>query len=416
MRDRRLFRSLSVYNYRLWFGGALVSNVGTWMQRIAQDWLVLTVLTANDATAMGITMALQFGPQLLLLPLSGFAVDYFDRRRLIMLSQALQGLLALGLGLLTLTGAVTLWQVYLFALALGCVTAFDAPARQVFVNDLVGEKFLANAVALNSTSFNAARMVGPAIAGILIAVAGTGWLFIINAASFAAVLGALCLLRINELHITERATQRRGSLTEGFRYVRHRPDLGALLIMLFLIGTFGFNFSVFISTMSVSVFHGDAHQYGLLTTCLAVGSVTGALLAARREQPRMGLLLVSSLSFGVFCLLAALAPSVWLFAIALMLTGLSALTFMTASNATMQLTTTPAMRGRVMALRIAVTMGGTPIGAPIVGAIADHAGPRWAMLVGAAAGLLAALVALKARAAERRRTASDTASATAISD
>ncbi|GHC15594.1 MFS transporter [Kushneria pakistanensis] len=405
MSDRRLFRSLSVYNYRLWFGGALVSNIGTWMQRIAQDWLVLTVLTAHDASAMGITMALQFGPQLLLLPLSGFAVDYFDRRRLIMLSQALQGLLALGLGILTLTDTVTLWQVYLFALALGCVTAFDAPARQVFVNDLVGEKLLSNAVALNSTSFNAARMVGPAIAGLLIAATGTGWLFIINAVSFAGVLGALCLLRVNDLHVGERATRGPGGLTEGFRYVKGRPDLSALMFMLFLIGTFGFNFPVFISTMSVGVFQGDSNQYGLLTTCLAVGSVTGSLLAARREQPRMGLLLVSSLSFGVFCALAALAPSVWLFAIALMLTGLSALTFMTASNATMQLTTTPAMRGRVMALRIAVTMGGTPIGAPIVGVIADHAGPRWAMMVAAAAGLGAAIVALRARSAERRRAA-----------
>lgn len=407
MSDRRLFRSLSVYNYRLWFGGALVSNIGTWMQRIAQDWLVLTVLTAHDASAMGLTMALQFGPQLLLLPLSGFAVDYFDRRRLIMLSQALQGLLALGLGLLTLTDTVTLRQVYLFALALGCVTAFDAPARQVFVNDLVGEKLLANAVALNSTSFNAARMVGPAIAGLLIAATGTGWLFIVNALSFAGVLGALCLLRVGDLHVAERATRGPGGLTEGFRYVRGRPDLSALLFMLFLIGTFGFNFPVFISTMSVSVFHGDSDQYGLLTTCLAVGSVTGALLAARREQPRMGLLLVSSLSFGVFCTLAALAPSVWLFALALMLTGLSALTFMTASNATMQLTTAPAMRGRVMALRTAVTMGGTPIGAPIVGALANHAGPRWAMMVGAVAGLCAALVALRARSAERRRAAAD---------
>lgn len=403
MSDRRLFRSLSVYNYRLWFVGALVSNVGTWMQRIAQDWLVLTVLTANNASALGITMALQFGPQLLLLPVSGYAVDRFDRRRLLMLSQALQGLLALGLGLVTLSGAVTLWQVYLFALGLGCVTAFDAPARQVFVNDLVGEKLLSNAVALNSTSFNAARMVGPAVAGLLIAVVGTGWVFLINAASFAAVLGALCLLQVSALVAAERPARGSGGLTEGFRYVKRRPDLSALLLMLFLIGTFGFNFPVFISTMSVSVFDGDSGQYGLLTSCLAVGSITGALIAARRENPTTGLLLVSSLAFGLFCALAALAPNPVLFALALTLTGLSALTFMTASNATMMLTTDPAMRGRVMALRIAVTMGGTPIGAPIVGAIADHAGPRWAMAVAALAGFGAAAVAARVMATAKAR-------------
>lgn len=403
MSDRRLFRSLSVYNYRLWFVGALVSNVGTWMQRIAQDWLVLTVLTANNASALGITMALQFGPQLLLLPVSGYAVDRFDRRRLLMLSQALQGLLALGLGLVTLSGAVTLWQVYLFALGLGCVTAFDAPARQVFVNDLVGEKLLSNAVALNSTSFNAARMVGPAVAGLLIAVVGTGWVFLINAASFAAVLGALCFLQVSALVAAERPARGSGGLTEGFRYVKRRPDLSALLLMLFLIGTFGFNFPVFISTMSVSVFDGDSGQYGLLTSCLAVGSITGALIAARRENPTTGLLLVSSLAFGLFCALAALAPNPVLFALALTLTGLSALTFMTASNATMMLTTDPAMRGRVMALRIAVTMGGTPIGAPIVGAIADHAGPRWAMAVAALAGFGAAAVAARVMATAKAR-------------
>ncbi len=404
MADRHLFRSLRVFNYRLWFFGGLVSNIGTWMQRIAQDWLVLTVLTANNASAVGITMALQFGPQLILLPLTGFAADYFDRRRLIMVSQALQGLLALGLGLLTLSGAITLWQVYAFALALGCVNAFDAPARQVFVNDLVGEKLLSNAVALNSTSFNAARMVGPAVAGLLIAAVGSGWVFVLNAATFAAVLGALALLRVADLTVVARTKGGRSGLTEGFRYVLGRPDLTALMLMLFLIGTFGFNFPVLISTMSVSVFGGDSGQYGFLTSCLAVGSISGALLAARREQPRMRLLLLSTLAFGVCCTMAALAPNVITFALTLMLTGLAALTFMTASNATLQLSTAAEMRGRVMALRIAVTLGGTPIGAPIVGAVADHAGPRWAMGVAATAGLAAAAIAM--REMRRRRLSS----------
>ncbi|SOC55086.1 Predicted arabinose efflux permease, MFS family [Chromohalobacter canadensis] len=392
MSDTRLFRSLRFYNYRVWAIGALVSNIGTWMQRIAQDWLVLTVLTDHDASAVGITIALQFGPQLLLLPLTGYAADHFDRRRLILLTQALLGLLAVGLGLVTLTGVVTLWQVYVFALGLGCVTAFDAPARQTFVNDLVGEKHLSNAVALNSTSFNAARMIGPAVAGLLIAAVGSGWVFLINAASFAAVLGSLCLLRLDELLPVTRPRHNAGGLTEGFRYVWRRPELKAILLMLFMIGTFGFNFAVYISTMSVRVFHGEAGQYGLLTSALAVGSVTGALLAAKRERSDMRLLCFSTLGFGVCCGLAALAPNTYLFATALMLTGLAALTFMTASNALIQLSTEPMMRGRVMALRMAITMGGTPLGAPIVGWLADHAGPRWAMSIGASAGVIAALI------------------------
>lgn len=403
MSDTRLFRSLRFYNYRVWAIGALVSNIGTWMQRIAQDWLVLTVLTDHDASAVGITIALQFGPQLLLLPLTGYAADHFDRRRLILLTQALLGLLAVGLGLVTLTGVVTLWQVYVFALGLGCVTAFDAPARQTFVNDLVGEKHLSNAVALNSTSFNAARMIGPAIAGLLIAAVGSGWVFMINAASFAAVLGSLCLLRLDELLPVTRPRHNAGGLTEGFRYVWRRPELKAILLMLFIIGTFGFNFAVYISTMSVRVFHGEAGQYGLLTSSLAVGSVTGALLAAKRERPDMRLLCFSTLGFGVCCGLAALAPNTYLFATALMLTGLAALTFMTASNALIQLSTEPMMRGRVMALRMAITMGGTPLGAPIVGWLADHAGPRWAMSVGASAGLVAALIGTIMLIQERRQ-------------
>ena len=207
-----MFHSLRSYNYRLWAGGALVSNLGTWMQRIGQDWLVLTVLTKHSATAVGMVMALQFGPSLLLLPLSGHAADHMDRRKLLLFTQAAAGLLALGLGIVTLTGVVRLWQVYGFALLLGCVTAFDAPARQAFVSDLVRDDSLANAVALNSASFNAARMVGPAIAGLLIAAVGEGWLFLVNAASYGAVLVSLWWLRVHELHTEARPPRARGSL------------------------------------------------------------------------------------------------------------------------------------------------------------------------------------------------------------
>ncbi|MBB5345479.1 MFS transporter [Tunturibacter empetritectus] len=243
------FRSLDSFNYRVWAGGALISNVGTWMQRTAQDWIVLTQLTHHYATAVGVVMALQFGPQVLLLPLTGFAADHLDRRKLLIATQATMGTLALGLGILTVAGIIQLWHVYVFAFLLGWVTAFDSPTRQSFVSELVGEADLPNAVGLNSTSFNAARTIGPAIAGILIAAVGSGWVFLINAASFVAVLCSLSLLRVGELHREARAVRKRGSLIEGFRYVWKRPDLKAIFLMLFLIGTFGINFPIFISTM-----------------------------------------------------------------------------------------------------------------------------------------------------------------------
>ncbi|HLG45595.1 MAG TPA: MFS transporter [Reyranella sp.] len=396
------FRSLANYNYRLWAGGAIVSNVGTWMQRVAQDWLVLTQLTHNNASAMGVVMSLQFGPQMLMLPFSGFAADYFDRRKLLMVTQAAMGLCALGLGLLTVTGLVQLWQVYVFAFLHGCAAAFDAPARQVFVSDLVGETDLPNAVALNSTSFNAARMVGPAIAGLLIASVGTGWAFLANALSFAAVLCSLTFLRVGDLHRVRRASRAPGGFAAGFRYVWHRPDLRAILLMLFLIGTFGMNFSIFISTMAVKVFHAGAGQYGLLSSMMAIGTVTGALLAAGRERPRTELLLSGTAVFGLGCGLAAIMPSYWLFGGMLVVIGVSALTITNSSNALMQLSTEPAMRGRVMAIRLAIAIGGTPIGAPIVGWIADQFGPRWALGVGAAAGVAGAIVMIHYLAKHRR--------------
>ncbi|MFM0340438.1 MFS transporter [Paraburkholderia fungorum] len=388
------FRSLRNFNYRVWASGAIVSNVGTWMQRTAQDWLVLTELTHHNATSVGIVMSLQFGPQMLLLPLTGYAADHFDRRKLLVATQASMGTLALGLGILTVTGLVQLWQVYVFALLLGCVTAFDSPARQTFVSDLVGEEDLANAVGLNSTSFNAARMIGPAVAGLLIASVGTGWVFLINALSFVAVLFSLRMLRANELHLKPRAIRTRGSFVEGFKYVWKRPDLKAALLMLFLIGTFGLNFPIFISTMSVTAFHAGASQYGLLSSTMAIGSVTGALLAARRSKPRMAILLGAAGIFGVGCTVAALMPNYVLFGLALIFIGASTQTFTTSTNSLVQLSTEPAMRGRVIAILLAIALGGTPLGAPVVGWVADRFGPRWALGVGAASGFAAAAVGL----------------------
>lgn len=389
-----VFRSLRTFNYRIWAGGALVSNVGTWMQRTAQDWLVLTELTHHSASAVGVVMGLQFGPQLLFLPWTGFASDYFDRRKLLMATQAAMGMLALALGLLTVTGAVRLWHVYVFAFLHGTITAFDAPARQTFVVDLVGDSDLANAVALNSTSFNAARMIGPMASGLCIAAWGTGWAFLINGLSFIGVLCSLGFLRAGELHASARAARGRGSLGEGLRYAWRRPDLRAILIMVFLIGTFGLNFPIFISTMTVTVFHAGAGRYGLLTSIMAVGTISGALLAARRDRPRFELLVGGSASFGGGFVLAMLAPNYWTFGATLVVIGVATLTFNNSSNSLTLLSTDPVMRGRVMALRLAVALGGTPIGAPLVGLAADHYGPRAALGIGAAAGFSAALVGL----------------------
>ncbi|MDR3509592.1 MAG: MFS transporter [Caulobacteraceae bacterium] len=386
------FRSLRSHNYRLWASGALVSNVGVWMQRTAQDWIVLTQLTHNNATAMGVVMALQYGPMLLLLPVTGYAADHLDRRRLLIATQAAMGVLALGLGLLTVFGVVRLWHVYVFAFLLGCVTAFDSPARQTFVSELVGEEDLSNAVALNSTSFNAARMIGPALAGVLIAAMGSGWVFLINAVSFGAVLISLGLLRMSELHQSRRGDHGRGGLASGFAYVWARPDILSVLIMFFLIGTFGANFPIFISVMSVRVFHAGAHQFGFLMSMMAVGSVIGALMAARRERPHIVLMLGAAAVFGVGLTLAAVMPSYGLFGLALVLVGGSAQTFTTNANSTVQMATEPTMRGRVMAILLAIALGGTPMGAPVTGWVADRFGPRWALGVGAASGFAAALV------------------------
>jgi MFS family permease len=387
------FRALKVYNYRVWMAGALVSNIGTWMQRVAQDWLVLTQLTHHDASALGVVMGLQFAPQLLLLPWSGLAADSFNQRKLLMLTQALMGFLALALGVLTVAGTIRLWQVYVFAFLFGSAAALDAPVRQTFVAELVGDEYLTNAVALNSTSFNAARMIGPALAGLLIARIGTGWAFLLNGVSFAAVLISMSLLRVEDLNPNPRANRSASGFMEGFRYVWHRQDLRAILIMLALIGTFGLNFPIFISTMAVKVFHTDAKGFGLLSSIMAVGTVTGALLAAGREKPNFISLLAGSAVFGIGCTLAAVAPGYWWFAVALVVIGVAALTFTNATNSMMQLDTEPAMRGRVMALRVGVALGGTPVGAPIVGWVANHFGPRWGLAIGALSGVLAAIIA-----------------------
>jgi MFS family permease len=389
-----MFRSLSSVNYRLWFAGALVSNIGTWMQRTAQDWIVLTELSENNAVAVGITMALQFAPQLLLLPVSGLIADRFDKRRLLVVTNVLMATLGLGLGVMTILGVVELWHVYVFALGLGVVSAIDAPARQAFVSELVTDKNLPNAVALNSASFNGARLVGPAVAGVLTAAIGAGPVFVINAVSFAATIAALLLLRTRDLRPAPRLERAPGQLVEGFRYVAKRPDTLVIIVIVFIIGTFGMNFPIISSTMARVEFHHGASEFGVLSSVLAIGSVTGALLSARRERARMRTILLGALGFGLSCTAAAFMPTYVLFAASCVLIGFTAITLMTTANGFVQTRTTPSMRGRVMSLYLAVFLGGTPIGAPIVGWVANTFGPRWSLGVSAASGFVAAGIGL----------------------
>jgi MFS family permease len=388
------FKSLGVLNYRIWFIGALISNVGTWMQRTAQDWLVFAHLSNHDAGAMGVTLALQLGPQLFLAPWAGLLADRYSRRRLLVMTQSAMAVLSTGLGLLVLSGAAQLWHVYVFALLLGVVSALDAPVRQTFVSELVKDDYLSNAVALNSASFNVARMIGPAVAGVLTVAVGPGWVFMINTLTFLAMLGAIRAIPLSSLRVQPRAAAGKGRIREGLRYVRNRPDIVVVLVAIFIMGTFGLNFVLFIAAMVGTEFGMDAGAFGLLNSVMAIGSVAGALLAARRGRPRMRLIFAAAGGFGLASGLAALAPNYTMFALALIPCGLFALTMITSANGYVQSTTEPVMRGRVMALYMAIFMGGTPIGAPFVGWVSNVAGPRWAVGVAAVAGASTAVVGI----------------------
>ncbi|MFS2242301.1 MFS transporter [Microbacterium sp. OR16] len=382
-----MFRSFRSFNYRTWFLGGVISNIGGWMQATAQDWVVLTELTDNDATAMGVTMALQFGPPLVLVSLTGWVADRFDRRKVLLCTQTALMMLALGVAALLLTGAMTLPLMFVFAAAFGVANAFDAPARQAFVSDMVSLEDTSNAVALNSAAFNMARLVGPAVGGILIVLLGSGWVFVANAVTFLAMIIALTLIRVNEL--TPRVKSRRGGgLGEGFRYVWGRPDLMVVFVMVFLIGAFGMNFPIFASTMALE-FGRDADGYGLLSSVLAIGSLTGALLAARRDRARVRVLVMAAGGFGVASVVSAAMPTYLTYATVLVLVGFSTVSMLTTANGYVQTTTDAALRGRVLALYMAVIMGSTPIGAPIAGWIVDTFSARTAITVGGIAGIVA---------------------------
>lgn len=390
----RTFSSLSFYNYRMWFIGALIANIGTWMQRIAQDWLVLTELTDNSGFAVGIVTALQFIPTIFLTPVAGVLTDRFNRRKILIATQTALGVLAASLGAMVLAGVAQLWHVYVFAFLLGIVSALDAPARQVFVSELVPANQLANAVGLNSASFNAARLVGPGIAGLGIAAVGTGWIFMINALSFVATILAMWSMHVTELRTPAPSERSKGQLREGIAYVRHRSDIIVIMVTVFVVSALGMNFQLTSAVMAREVFGRGAGEYGLLGSVMAIGSLAGALAAARRNRPRVRLVLGAAFGFGVTSGLMAIMPSFWTFSAMSILVGFFTLTMITAANTTIQLGTDPTVRGRVMSLYLMVFFGSNPVGAPVVGWIAENWGARWSIGVGAIASILISVLAI----------------------
>ncbi|XVV04378.1 MFS transporter [Actinosynnema sp. CA-248983] len=390
----RMFGSLRVRNYRLYASGQVVSLVGVWMQRVAQDWLVLE-LSDGSPVALGIAAALQFAPILFLSLWAGVLADRMDKRRLLLVLEVGLGLCALTLGLLDVLGVAELWHVYLLCLLLGAVAAVETPVRQSFVVEMVGRDQLTNAVALNSMTFNLARMVGPAVAGGLIIVVGTGWVFLLNAMTFVGVIAGLLLMRPAELHRGDPVPREKGQLREGLRYVRGRGDLVILLCLVFFVSTFGLNFHVTLAVLARNTFGGDADAYGLLSTLMAVGTLAGATLAARRSargKPRLRLLIIGALAFGALEIAAGLMPSLWLTGALLIPVGIAMMTFTTTANSTVQLAVTPAMRGRVMGLYMLVFLGGNPVGGPVMGWLAEHFTARAPLVVGGVVSIVAALV------------------------
>src|SRR3954463_3303196 len=390
-----MFRSLRVRNFRLYPSANLVSNTGTWMQRIGQDWLVLQ-LSGDSGVALGLITALQFGPTLVLSMYGGVLGDRYDKRRVLLVTQGLMGVLALVLGVLVATDGIALWHVFVLAGLLGAVSAIDAPVRQAFVSEMVGPELLANAVSLNSTIFNGARLIGPAVAGLIIGASSgnNAPAFFINAGSFAFTMGALVLMRAGELRRSAPVARAKGQLKEGLRYTAAHPDLVLAMLLALIIGTFGFNYQVTIALMAREKFGLGAQDFGLLSTAFAVGSLTGALLSTRRsERPRQRFLVIAAIVFGLLTVVAGFMPSYASFAVMLVPAGAAALIYSVAANSFVQLGADPQMRGRVMALYFMCFMGGTPIGAPLIGLISEHLGAPWGLILGGGICFVAGLAA-----------------------
>jgi len=390
------FRALAHRNYRLYWYGGVISNIGTWMQRVAQDWLVL-LLSDNSGTALGITTGLQFLPILLLSPYAGAVADRLPKRRLLQLAQVGMAAPAVVLGLLAITGVAQEWHVYVMALVFGIATAFEAPVRQAFVGELVAPEDLSNAVGLNSASFNIGRIVGPGVAGLTIAALGsgveaTGGVILLNALSYGAVFFALSRIRDVDVELAEPRERRSGMVREGMRYVRSRPDLVLVVGVMAFVGTFGLNFQLTSALMATHVYAKGAGEYGILGSTMALGSIVGALLAARRETPRLRLVVVAALAFGLAEILIAFMPTYLTFVALTPLIGITAMTTITSANTFVQTTVPPALRGRVMALYLMVFMGGTPFGSPLIGWVGETFGARWSLVGGGLASIAGTLL------------------------
>ncbi|HET6258967.1 MFS transporter [Pseudonocardia sp.] len=385
---RQTFASLSNRNYRRYLTGQSISLVGTWMQTIAQSWLVLQL--TGSGTALGLVVALQTLPTLVLGPYGGVIADRMDKRRLMIGLQSVMGVLALALGLLTITGAVQLWQVYVLAFVLGLNNCFENPARQSFVLEMVGSDDLRNAVSLNSVLVNVARAVGPAVAGLVIATGGIGLCFLINAASFVAVVTSLLRLDVSALSPSNPTPRAPGQLREGLTYVRRTPRLAIPLLMMALVGCLAYEFQVVLPVVASQTFAGDARTYGFLTAAMGAGAVVGGLYMAARGRTGMWSLVVGAAAFGLALLATALSPTLGVALVGMGLVGAASVAFQSAGNSTLQLAAAPHMRGRVMALWAVAFLGSTPIGGPIAGLVSQHFGGRAGLALGAVACIVAA--------------------------
>jgi MFS family permease len=382
------FRSLAVPNYRRYFIGQIVSLSGNWMQIVGEMWLVLKL--TDSSVAVGLTAALQFLPMLFAGAWGGLLADRMSKRRLLTITQALMAIPALALWALTTSGAVRAWMVLALVFVRGSVNAVDNPARQSFVMEMVGRDRVVNAVSLNSLIVHSARIIGPAVAGLVIAVLGVGPCFLLNAMTFGAMLVALRLIDPHQLHTGKRARRAPGQLRSALHHVEHAPSLWVPLAAMALVGTLSFNFQVILPLMARFAFGGGPATYAALTSAMAIGAVGGALAAGTRERIQPTLLAAAALGFGLFSLAAAAAPSLPFEVLALVVTGAASVTFAAGINSTLQLEAAPAMRGRVMSLYSVVFLGSTPIGAPIAGWLAGAAGPRSALVLAGVAALLGA--------------------------
>ena len=398
---RQTFASLSVRNYRVFFLGMLVSATGTWMQSVAQGWLVLQL--TGSGTYVGLVTAAQFVPMLVGGVFGGVIADRFDKRRILFVSQSVLGVSAGLLAIVTLTGVVEVWMVFACALLTGCGTVVDNPTRQAFVSELVGPDKVANAVALNSAMFNAARIVGPALAGLLILVAGTGTCFAYNAISYGAVLISLTRLRPDELHRGKPVGRGKGQVRAGLSYAWHRPELRSTILLVAVVGTFALNFTVLTPLLVDFTFDAGPGTLGILTSVMGAGSLAGALVAAARAKPTPKVLIGAAGALGLAMLGVALSPTVVVAAVFLALTGAATITFLSTANSTLQLSSSTEMRGRVMSLYLLVFLGSTPIGGPIVGFVAEELNPRVGFVVGGVASLVGAAFAAGSVQRARRR-------------